>query len=238
MGHLPEPLPETGDFRAETLARGVRIHAPGQAVVVADDGRTATIELAWEQLPQLRACLHQSEWIRDGAPGEAFHGVAFAFEVHSGSERLAVVPTMETAERLCALGHRCGLGGCFTRPIAGFVAPELAAAISDERERAADGRASEAERTWQLAVDSFMNRTPISLTTLFEGHVSAVIAGARVSALDAERRAFRVSASNEWIRVEAVRFACEGDGQRLMAAAGSMDDLSEEALARLLGEGG
>lgn len=233
MGHIPEQIPETGGLSVETRSRSLMIYAPADQVVVHSHDGTATIEMDWETVPAMRAAMDQAQWVQAGTPGEPFQGVVLAVEVHTASERIAVVPTADAARRLAALGNRAGLGDCFTRAILGFTSPQLAAARADERQREADGRAAEAERTWQLAVGSFMNGSPIAFATLYEGRVSSIMAGMPATALDNRRKAFKVGDIGDWIQVDAVRFAQEGDGAALLAI-DEIDDLTEEQLTERL----
>lgn len=237
MGLIPDRIPETGPMSIETRSGSVRIYAPAEIVSVVAGGESVMVELDWENLPHLRACIDQASWITAGAPGEPFQGVVLAVEVDAGGDVIARVPTQEAADRLARLAQRAGITSCFTRAVTGHVSPELAAAAAREHQMEAEGRLAEAERTWQLALDSLAAGVRISFVTVFEGAVSGLFTSHAVAALDAEGRAFRLSGATEWIACENVRFAVAGDGGALAQAAGDLDGLTETALALRLAEG-
>lgn len=237
MGHIPEQIPETEALSIETRSASLVVYAPSTVLSVHDDGENVRLELDWETLPALRACLDQGSWVRQGSHGEPFHGVPLGFEVHGGGKRLALLPTYAAAERLAGIARRLGADQVYTRNVPAFVDPDLAEMCRRTRAAAAEGRLADEQRSWQLMVRSLTEQVPVSFATLFEGHISGVFTSQRVVAVDAERQAFRVGGVSEWMRIEAVRHASEGAGDALLAAAGDPDDLTEAELDRRLAGG-
>lgn len=240
MGHIPDQIPDTGDLSIETRSHSLVIYAPHEQVSAHDDGETVRIEVLWEDLPAISACLHHGEWVRRGSEGEPFHGVPFAYEVHTDAGPIARLPSAEAAERLAGIARGHGIGPVRVRELSAFVSPELAEMAQSVRAEDLKELAAERERTWALVASALASGAPITFAVVADGRVTAIHTGERIGAADAERRALRLAGASEWIRADSVRHARPGDDLSLAAAAAAVPEigrLSAAALAERLAQG-
>ncbi|WP_217924809.1 hypothetical protein [Miltoncostaea oceani] len=234
MGFIPEQIPETGRLSIEVRTTSVVITGPTAVMTTYGDPDYGRLELDWDQLPRMRACLDQAEWVRRGRRGETFTDVAMAFTVLNGGTQLALTSTAEGAEALAEVARKSDFPDAEVRPVPFMISPELFRAIEAEREAAARREQDLREMNWALVRGAFIQGEPISFISVHEGEVSGLHLEHEVVALDQEARTFRTSGSDQWLELDGVCFVMDGDGAVLNEAVGELGQSTlEEIAARL-----